>query len=182
IRIGRSSARIEQQNSLSSIHSPHGFRNWAVVQDRDTSGRAPVYRRSWVQIPPDPQGSVAQFIPDRIYPARFLNGCFMATLNRLQKIFTHEGAPAARIDPLAQLERSVMSCLLWESEFYEDGQTIGERIADLVKTVPAADVARVAAQAKEDMRLRHVPPLLVRELMRTNEGRALAKGLFSRVV
>ncbi len=106
----------------------------------------------------------------------------MATLNQLRKISTHEGAPAARINPLAQLERSVMSCLLWESEFYEDGQTIAERIADLVKTVPAADVARVAAQAKEDMRLRHVPLLLARELMRTKEGRALAKGLFSRVV
>jgi 60 kDa SS-A/Ro ribonucleoprotein len=41
----------------------------------------------------------------------------MATLNRLMKEFTHEGARAVRIGPLAQLERSVMSCLLWESEF-----------------------------------------------------------------
>jgi 60 kDa SS-A/Ro ribonucleoprotein len=106
----------------------------------------------------------------------------MATLNRLQKIFTHEGAPAARIDSLAQLERSVMSCLLWESEFYEDGRTIGQRIADLVKAVPAEDVARVATQAKEDMRLRHVPLLLARELMRTKEGRAQAKDLFPRVI
>ncbi|APW61639.1 TROVE domain-containing protein [Paludisphaera borealis] len=106
----------------------------------------------------------------------------MATLNRIQKIFTHEGAPAARIDPLAQLERSVMSCLLWEDEFYEDGQTIGERIAGLVKQVPAEDVARVAIQAKEDMKLRHVPLLLARELMRTKEGRALAKDLFPKVV
>src|ERR1700710_2066669 len=102
-------------------------------------------------------------------------GIAMATLNRLQKILTHEGAPAARIDPLAQLERSVMSCLLWESEFYEDGQTIGQRIAELVKAVPAEDVARVAVQAKEDMRLRHVPLLLARELMRTKEGRAQVK-------
>jgi 60 kDa SS-A/Ro ribonucleoprotein len=109
-------------------------------------------------------------------------GTDMATLNRLQKFFTHEGAPAARIDALAQLERSVMSCLLWESEFYEDGQTIGQRIAGLVKQVPAADVARVAIQAKEDMRLRHVPLLLARELMRTKEGRAQAKGLFPRVI
>ena len=37
----------------------------------------------------------------------------MATLNRLARIHTHEGAPAKRIGPLAQLERSVMSCLLW---------------------------------------------------------------------
>ena len=110
----------------------------------------------------------------------------MATLNRIQKIFakifTHEGAQAARIDPLAQLERSVMSCLLWESEFYEDGQTIGQRIADLVKVIPAEDVARAAIQAKEDMRLRHVPLLLARELMRTKEGRVLAHDLFPRVI
>ena len=111
-----------------------------------------------------------------------LNRLLMATLNRLMKEVTHEGAKAVRIDPLAQLERSVMSCLLWESEFYEDGQTIGQRIAELVKTVPAEDVARVAIQAKEDMKLRHVPLLLARELMRTKEGRAQAKNLFLRVI
>ena len=106
----------------------------------------------------------------------------MATLNRIKKLFTHEAAPAARLSPLAQLERSVLSCLLWEDEFYEDGQSIAERIAGLVKAVPAADVARVAIRAKEDMRLRHVPLLLVRELMRTAEGRAEAKALFPRVI
>src|SRR3954468_9301361 len=106
----------------------------------------------------------------------------MATQNRLARILTREGAPAHRIGALAQLERSVMSCLLWESEFYEDGQTIGQRIADLVKQVPAAEVARVAIQAKEDMRLRHVPLLLARELMRPKEGREQAKGLFPRVI
>lgn len=106
----------------------------------------------------------------------------MGALNRLKKNFTHEGARAARIGPLAQLERSVLSCLLWEDEFYEDGQTIGQRIAELVKQVPAEETARVAAQAKEDMKLRHVPLLLVRELMRSKEGRALAKDLFPRVI
>src|SRR4051794_14854816 len=100
----------------------------------------------------------------------------MSTINKIVRShFTHEGAPAKRISPLSQLERSVMSCLLWESEFYESGQTIGDRIASLGKEVPAEDVARVAVQAKEDMRLRHVPLLLVRELMRTPEGRRCAK-------
>jgi 60 kDa SS-A/Ro ribonucleoprotein len=105
-------------------------------------------------------------------------------LNRIARIFTHEGAPASRISPVAQLERSVMSCLLWEDEFYESGQTIGQRIADLVKQVPAADVARIAVQAKTDMRLRHVPLLLAREILRTKEGRELfgqvAKEVFTR--
>jgi hypothetical protein len=97
----------------------------------------------------------------------------MATLNRLSPLVTHEGAPASRVGALAELERSVLSCLLWESEFYEDGLSIGLRIAALVQQVPAAEVARVAIQAKVDMRLRHVPLLLARELLRSKEGRAV---------
>ena len=101
----------------------------------------------------------------------------MATLNRLTPIATHEGTPARRIPPLAKPERSVLSCLLWEDEFYEDGKTIGERIAALVKEVPAADVARVAVRAKVDMRLRHVPLLLAREMLRSKDGRAAFGGV-----
>lgn len=95
----------------------------------------------------------------------------MATLNRLQRNYTHEGALARTVDALAQLERSVMSCLLWEGEFYEDGQTIGKRIADLCQQVTSAELVEVAIQAKRDMRLRHVPLLLARELLRTKDGR-----------
>ncbi len=97
----------------------------------------------------------------------------MASVNTITKITTHEGASAKRISPLAQLERSVMSCLLWENEFYESGKTIVERISDLVKEVPAKDVAQVAIRAKADMRLRHVPLLLARELLRSKEGRVV---------
>ena len=106
----------------------------------------------------------------------------MATLNRLQRVYTHEGSPAKRIDALARLERSVMSCLLWEDGFYESGQTIGQRIVDLVKEVAAEEVARVAIQAKQDMRLRHVPLLLARELMRTADGRKQAATLLPKVI
>jgi 60 kDa SS-A/Ro ribonucleoprotein len=106
----------------------------------------------------------------------------MATLNRLARIYNHEGIPAKRIDALAQLERSVMSCLLWEGEFYESGQTIAARITELVKQVPAEDVARVAIQAKRDMKLRHVPLILARELMRTAAGRKQAESLFPQVI
>ena len=33
---------------------------------------------------------------------------------------THEGAPAAAITHEQALRRSVLSCMLWEGEFYED--------------------------------------------------------------
>ena len=62
------------------------------------------------------------------------------------------------------------------------GQTIANRIASLVREVPAAEVARVAIQAREEMRLRHVPLLLARELMRSKEGRAQARDLIPRVI
>ena len=106
----------------------------------------------------------------------------MATLNRLARISTHEGAPARRIDAISQLERSVMSCLLWEGEFYESGKTIGQRITELCGQVPAEEIARIAVQAKEDMRLRHVPLLLASELAKSKDGKALLKSVLPRVI
>lgn len=79
---------------------------------------------------------------------------------------THEGAPARHIDPLAQLRRSVCSCLLWEQEFYEDGTEIADRIRNLVALCRPADVAALAIEARDSYKLRHVPLLLLRELAR----------------
>jgi 60 kDa SS-A/Ro ribonucleoprotein len=79
---------------------------------------------------------------------------------------THEGARARYIPVLAQLRRSVLSCLLWESEFYEDGEEIGRRIVEMTAQCLPEDVAALAIEAREQMHLRHVPLLLLRELAR----------------
>jgi hypothetical protein len=55
----------------------------------------------------------------------------MRTNTKRASLTTHEGARAHHTSVLAQLRRSVLSCLLWESEFYEDGVEISQRIADL---------------------------------------------------
>ena len=81
-------------------------------------------------------------------------------------IHTHEGAVAQHISSLAQLRRSVMSCLLWESEFYEDGESIADRIKMLVPACDPAKVAALAIEARTNGNLRHVPLLLIRELAR----------------
>lgn len=44
---------------------------------------------------------------------------------------THGGATASRMPPTAELRRAVMSCLLWEDQFYETGVLIAERINDI---------------------------------------------------
>lgn len=112
----------------------------------------------------------------------------MATLNRMIRTqeFTHEGAPAAKISELSQLERSVMSCLLWENTFYESGEEIGERISNLVRGLCAMDkaeeVGAIAIQAKKDMRLRHVPLLIAVELAKYKNGKAVLKHVIPEVI
>ena len=73
---------------------------------------------------------------------------------------THEGAPAAYINPELALRRSVCSCLLWEKEFYEDGEDIATRITNLVHQVPLNVAADLAVDVRSHFNLRHVPLLI----------------------
>src|SRR5712664_2649443 len=107
----------------------------------------------------------------------------MARLNRLNLgLPTHEGAPARHISSELQLRRSVLACLLWESQFYEDGIEIAGRIAELVPKVAAEKVAGLAVEAREQMKLRHAPLLLVREMARHKTHRALVADTLARVI
>jgi hypothetical protein len=72
-------------------------------------------------------------------------------------IFTHEGGKAKHINVEQQLRRSVMSCLLWEDSFYENGESISARIEALIPQVDALKVVEIAKEAKHKMKLRHVP-------------------------
>jgi len=80
---------------------------------------------------------------------------------------------APKVNPELQLRRSVMSCLLWEDEFYEDGQTIAKRITELVPKVSADKVAAIAVEARTKMHLRHVPLLLVNAMTTASEKHRL---------
>jgi hypothetical protein len=78
------------------------------------------------------------------------------------RITTHEGAPAKRITSELQLRRSVMACLLWEQSFYEDGVDIAERISKLIPKVPPEKCMLMAIEAREKMKLRHMPLFIAR--------------------
>jgi hypothetical protein len=109
----------------------------------------------------------------------------MARLNVMNLNFamrTHEGAPARNISTELQLRRSVLACMLWESQFYEDGVEIAGRIAELVPKVAAETVASLALEAREKMKLRHAPLLLVREMARHKSHRALVADTLQRVI
>jgi 60 kDa SS-A/Ro ribonucleoprotein len=84
--------------------------------------------------------------------------------NKYPHLQTHEGAPAAQMTIEQSLRRSIMSCLLWESEFYEDGEEIAARIASLAAKAPTSHVAALAAEARGKFHLRHAPLLLASAL------------------
>jgi 60 kDa SS-A/Ro ribonucleoprotein len=109
----------------------------------------------------------------------------MARLNLLNLNFrpqTHEGAAARNISTELQLRRSVLACLLWESQFYEDGVEIAGRIAELVPKVAAEKVAALAIEARGKMKLRHAPLLLVREMARHATHRRLVADTLAHVI
>ena len=107
----------------------------------------------------------------------------MAQLNRKKEsIYTHEGAKAKRISPKMELRRSVLSCLLWEKQFYEDGEDIAARIRSLVPKVDAAEVHQLAIEAREKMKLRHVPLLLIRECAKYHKHKEDLASVISRVI
>lgn len=93
---------------------------------------------------------------------------------------THGGAPAARISTEQALRRSVLATMLWENQFYEDGQTIADRIAELSSQVHPEVVAQLAIEAREQQKLRHVPLLLVAGLAR--QGGSIVSQTLSRVI
>lgn len=84
---------------------------------------------------------------------------------------TFEDGPAVPPkNPLAELRRAVASCLLWESQFYEDGVEIGDRISALVAQLEPDQVAALAVEARTDMKLRHAPLWLLAGLAKAGKG------------
>lgn len=92
-------------------------------------------------------------------------GLTMASTNTKTKLptpKTHGGAVAVRTNAEFELRRSVMSTMLFEDQFYEDGVSISDRIADLVPKVKPELVKDIAIEARHQMKLRHVPLWIIR--------------------
>lgn len=85
---------------------------------------------------------------------------------------TFEGAPASRVPlnkPELQLRRVVMASMLFEDQFYIDGVSSADIIASAAATVDPMVIAKIAIEAREKQKLRHVPLFLVRELARRKD-------------
>jgi 60 kDa SS-A/Ro ribonucleoprotein len=113
----------------------------------------------------------------------------MATVNRTGRTaaatvtLNHEGTVVKRLNAYQQLRRAVLSCLLWEDDFYEDGKSVADRIKELVTVVEPEKVAAVAKEARGKFKLRHVPLLLARELARgTKQARLVVADLLFDII
>ncbi len=106
----------------------------------------------------------------------------MSKVNKFPSAFTHEGARGKAFAPEAELKRTLMNCLLWEDQFYEDGVSIADRIKALVPRVEPARAAALAISAREEMKLRHAPLLVLREMARHEKHRALVADALDRVI
>jgi len=107
----------------------------------------------------------------------------MARLNnKLPSIHTYEGGVAKRITVVAELERTVMACLLWEDTFYENGEDVATRISNLARQVHPLKLSQLAIKARHEMKLRHVPLLLCSILCETGSGSSLVSDTIANVI
>src|ERR1041385_3940258 len=131
-----------------------------------------------------PQGSLRA----RLFPhprSFFLGGIPMATINRSRVGTgprTHEGGPAVTGSALAQLRRSVLSCLLWENEFYEDGESIAARIQAAAEQGTLEELAALWVEARSQFTLRPVPLLLPTVLVKRGSGNPLVGRTITRTI
>ncbi len=96
----------------------------------------------------------------------------MARLNRqtiAAPVFTHGGSRADRNTPAKELERTVATCLLWEDSFYESGNLVAARIAELCTKVPGDAIRELAIRARGEWKLRHVPLFLTVQLIKQTD-------------
>lgn len=98
------------------------------------------------------------------------------------KIFTHENARALITTPINRLRRTVLSCMLWEKSFYEDGQSAADRIAELVPHVKTHDLHELVIQARTKMFLRHVPLLIILEMCKHEQHKIGLSHLIPKII
>lgn len=93
----------------------------------------------------------------------------MAGVNRkvpAQMTINSVGTAVRAINYEKQLVRMTLASMLFEDQFYIDGKTHAEALKELVSKVDPTKVAALAARARDEFKLRHVPLYLCVALAR----------------
>ena len=103
--------------------------------------------------------------------------------NTVAPVLTEGGARAyPHLTAYQQLRRTLLACLLWEDSFYEDGQSISDRIQSLCKEISLEQLSALAIEARTEQNLRHAPLLIIREMARRPLGGKLVGDTIAKVI
>jgi 60 kDa SS-A/Ro ribonucleoprotein len=72
-------------------------------------------------------------------------------------VVTHQGGKAVEVNAYERLKRTVMACMLFEDNFYEDGVKAADRIKELCGKCSALQICALALDAAQKYHLRHIP-------------------------
>lgn len=81
---------------------------------------------------------------------------------------TYNGAPASKVSNEDTLIRLSLASLMFEDQFYIDGKSNADILAQTVAKCDPKFVQALAIKARSDFKLRHLPLALARELARKN--------------
>ena len=102
----------------------------------------------------------------------------MSSINRtVPRMTTNSvGTSVKPITPEMQLRRLTLAHMLWEDQFYVDGVSNAQFLANTLKVIDPKSAQAIAVEAREKYKLRHVPLFIMRELARVGklEAKALA--------
>lgn len=107
---------------------------------------------------------------------------YNAKLRSNNVIRNHEGAKAWMQSPEFELYSTVACTMSIDGKFYESATDRINRIAALVRLVPAEFVAQLAIYARTEMHLRSVPMLLLVELTQCHSGDSLVSRATAKVI
>lgn len=96
----------------------------------------------------------------------------MSSINRsapAKMTTNYAGTSVKAISAEKQLRRLTMANMLWEDQFYIDGESNAAVLARILKAVDPKVAQAVALEAREKFKLRHVPLLILRELARVGK-------------
>jgi hypothetical protein len=94
----------------------------------------------------------------------------------------NEGTRVRTLTPIQQLRRTALTTLLWENSYYESGIAIADRMKDLIAKVTPEEVAALAMEARDQMKLRHTPLYLVRCMAALPTHRHLVRATLREVI
>lgn len=99
-------------------------------------------------------------------------------------VLTHEGGKAYKTTPELELTKAVLSCMLFEDQYYRSGSEMADRMLELCDQVSPQFVADLALKARNDIYLRSVPLfLMVKALKMQSDGNKVGLGeLISEVI